>query len=477
MKSFGKKLALGAVMLGLATSLSAQSWVNGGANSNILFPSSMNTKVAIGLGNPQAPLHVQGDGDYSAFLENGKVSIGAGVPIDLLHLADHHNDRTWIRIENSDPGNQASVGLSVGGFNNNIPGWNGAVHAYFSAGYDVNNYIGTNWQNKAVSYTGSGTAGYEFHLSTENQTFAWTRKQGSGRQVDLAINSTGRVGVGTESPSAKLHVNGSLALTDGSQADGYVLVSDANGQADWRDPATVFSGNNNAPSCTTPVTFPVSGLNMCNTEVLETGSNGGDRLYIGSPGGSQPLTWGAYPTSDQGFRARTENYKSAQITYNPWTNKIVFDFTENVSSGVGSPVEFKKRILEISSGELTNNKPRIVMGGSSNNTTNHDDALLHVNGEAIARAVLVTDLNWSDFVFEDDYALRSLAEVEAFIEENGHLPDIPSAEEVEENGVSLGDMDARLLQKVEELTLYLIELEKDKAALVARLEQLENAAR
>ena len=63
--------------------------------------------------------------------------------------------------------------------------------------------------------------------------------------------------------------------------------------------------------------------------------------------------------------------------------------------------------------------------------------------------------------FEDKYKLSPLNEVEKFIKRNGHLPGIPSAAEVEKEGVELGSMDAKLLQKIEELTLYMIELKKE----------------
>ena len=89
------------------------------------------------------------------------------------------------------------------------------------------------------------------------------------------------------------------------------------------------------------------------------------------------------------------------------------------------------------------------------------DHKLSVNGTVGAKEVKVTSSGWSDFVFGPDYDLKSLDQVEDFIRENGHLPDIPSAEEVEENGISLGEMDARLLQKIEELTLYVIEQGKE----------------
>jgi hypothetical protein len=82
-------------------------------------------------------------------------------------------------------------------------------------------------------------------------------------------------------------------------------------------------------------------------------------------------------------------------------------------------------------------------------------------------------LNWSDFVFKSDYQLRSLKEVETFINENGHLPDIPSDEEVITNGVNVGEIQSKLLQKIEELTLYLIEMEKNNELLKNKVISLE----
>ncbi|MCS3868448.1 hypothetical protein J3D55_001364 [Chryseobacterium ginsenosidimutans] len=67
---------------------------------------------------------------------------------------------------------------------------------------------------------------------------------------------------------------------------------------------------------------------------------------------------------------------------------------------------------------------------------------------------------WADYVFKKDYQLRSLEEVEKHIVDKGHLPNIPSASEVEKDGINLGEMDAKLLEKIEELTLYSIEQNK-----------------
>ena len=74
---------------------------------------------------------------------------------------------------------------------------------------------------------------------------------------------------------------------------------------------------------------------------------------------------------------------------------------------------------------------------------------------------VATFSNWSDFVFYEDYDLPTLTEVENHIKEKGHLKDIPSAEEVAKDGFYLGAMDAKLLQKIEELTLYTIGQQKE----------------
>ena len=90
--------------------------------------------------------------------------------------------------------------------------------------------------------------------------------------------------------------------------------------------------------------------------------------------------------------------------------------------------------------------------------------LLSVNGSIRSKEVIV-NTGWSDYVFDDNYKLMSLKHLEQFINDNRHLPEIPSAKEVEANGISLGTMDARLLQKIEELTLYIIDLQKQIDAL------------
>ena len=95
--------------------------------------------------------------------------------------------------------------------------------------------------------------------------------------------------------------------------------------------------------------------------------------------------------------------------------------------------------------------------------------------------VNATALNVPDYVFSEEYRLRPLNEVQAFVEENGHLPGIPSAEEVAKSGLNMTDMQMLLLEKIEELTLYTLsqektikQMEQSMAMLTAELKAVED---
>ncbi|WP_217607274.1 hypothetical protein [Chitinophaga sp. GbtcB8] len=105
--------------------------------------------------------------------------------------------------------------------------------------------------------------------------------------------------------------------------------------------------------------------------------------------------------------------------------------------------------------------------------TTTPQAKLAVNGDIFAQKIKVTQTGWPDYIFGEDYALPSLAVVEKYINEHKHLPDIPAASAVEKDGLDVGDMNKKLLQKVEELTLYIISLNKKNEALEQRLSELE----
>tara|TARA_R110000796_G_scaffold250650_2_gene380108 strand:+ start:4600 stop:5529 length:930 start_codon:yes stop_codon:yes gene_type:complete len=107
-------------------------------------------------------------------------------------------------------------------------------------------------------------------------------------------------------------------------------------------------------------------------------------------------------------------------------------------------------------------------------TANPGNYKLAVNGDIHAREVKVDLVGWPDYVFKEDHDLPSLEEVEKHIREKGRLINIPSAKEVEENGIQLGEINKLLLEKIEELTLYILEQHKDLESKDSKIKSIEN---
>jgi hypothetical protein len=101
--------------------------------------------------------------------------------------------------------------------------------------------------------------------------------------------------------------------------------------------------------------------------------------------------------------------------------------------------------------------------------TNPNNFKLAVDGKIGCRSIRVETTAWADYVFDKAYKLKTLSELEAFVTANKHLPNVPSATEVEKDGFDMAVMDAKLLEKIEELSLYIIEQNK-------RIEALEQKA-
>lgn len=112
------------------------------------------------------------------------------------------------------------------------------------------------------------------------------------------------------------------------------------------------------------------------------------------------------------------------------------------------------------------------VGIGTTNLTATSGYKLAVDGGILCEEVkVISNVPSADYVFENGYNLRSLNEVEAFVNENKHLPDVPSAKEFKENGYKVGEMDNLLLQKIEELTLYIIEQQKQIDELKSKLNE------
>ncbi|CAH0277510.1 hypothetical protein SRABI27_04838 [Pedobacter sp. Bi27] len=123
---------------------------------------------------------------------------------------------------------------------------------------------------------------------------------------------------------------------------------------------------------------------------------------------------------------------------------------------------------------VTNNS--LVISGTNGNVgigTASLNEKFNVEGKIRAREIKVESAFWPDYVFEVNYPIISLKNLDLYIKENKHLPGMPSAKEVAANGIELGEMNKKLLEKIEELTLHLIEKDQKIDALIERVEVLE----
>ena len=195
-----------------------------------------------------------------------------------------------------------------------------------------------------------------------------------------------------------------------------------------------------------------------------------DDYHSRRPGGSSP------DNNNYGTLLSLNGYSShweSNIYFGASTKKMYFRTSTwsggTAENGVKGDFHEWRTLLDSKSDLKTNGNLKISGNGNhyiSNgklgigtvSTGNHK---LAVEGSIGAREIKVESNGWSDFVFYDNYNLPTLTEVENHIKQKGHLKDIPSAEEVEKNGIYLGEMDAKLLRKIEELTLYTIDQQKE----------------
>jgi len=275
---------------------------------------------------------------------------------------------------------------------------------------------------------------------------------GGGNAGRLFIAPNGRIGIGTTSPTKRLDItsenegiisiaNGNLSGA-GSRWDinvvpGNTFLLGRSGVAN--DLAIDGSGNVGIGTTSPQQKLHVAGTVKVGFYTFLTEPNGGLASVIGNNlyAGATNNTLVRQNNSDPG------NYIS--LTYN---RGIIFG--TGITSPAGSEVA-----------DNTNERMRIDLNGNVGIGTTSPQAKLAVNGDIFSKKIKVTQTGWPDYVFHHTYRLPSLMEVQEFIQNNNHLPGIPSAKEVEEKGLDLGDNQAALLKKIEELTLYIIEQEKE----------------
>jgi len=187
--------------------------------------------------------------------------------------------------------------------------------------------------------------------------------------------------------------------------------------------------------------------------------------------------WGAYFNFIAGWHDATGNgicnciiiwLRGGGTTYyyqsNYAVNPTIYDGIQNPLpyNEVNGPAHsFKTTIEDYATSSGIYQERNAYFGANVGIGTINPDSKLAVNGTIHSKEVKVDMNGWPDYVFKKGHDLPTLEEIEEQINKNGHLANIPSEEEVLKNGINLGEMNAKLLQKIEEMTLYMIEMKKE----------------
>jgi hypothetical protein len=286
--------------------------------------------------------------------------------------------------------------------------------------------------------------------------------------------NNGNVGIGTQSPIWPLTVNGAIALS--GDVDQILHLRPSNGHAGyvyWAESGVAERGILGFNAGSGDLIYRSGAYNFSSgTERFRITDAG--NVGIGTSSPRSLLTIRAMGTGISFSPGGAPYYGTLAFNRESQTGDI-FDnrgYAFQINNG-GTDTNLHFQIYRGDGGMITNNA--LVIGSNGNvgiNTPNPTDRF-SVNGKIRAHEIKVETANWPDYVFAKDYKLPSLAETEKHIQEKGHLPGIPSAEEVKNNGIDLGEMNAKLLQKIEELTLYLIEKDKTDKDQQLKIDQLQ----
>jgi len=321
----------------------------------------------------------------------------------------------------------------------------------------------------------------------------------------MTINAAGQVGIGLTNPNHLLHIaNGDLFV---ESSVGKIIFGYETGGSQWRLGTTgagadirwyTYNGTTETPmhyfhqngnmGIATGIPVPLARLDVkgagttssTNTFALRNsvgdtllrmrddgrmgiaynGTTYGRQVNIGGTGinfytANEVAFGGAVFPTDTSLVIWSNSNANNYLVLNPsWGNTGVGTYTPNAKFHVNGAIL------------VGSNSARIATGYA-----------VSIDGRLMSEeSTVLNSTSWPDYVFEQDYKLKPLEEVEKHINLNKHLPNIPPASVIEKEGIQLGDMSKRLMEKVEELTLYLIEMKKENKALEERLNKLEKKA-
>jgi hypothetical protein len=269
------------------------------------------------------------------------------------------------------------------------------------------------------------------------QSNSWTT---SGNNI--YNSNTGYVGINTANPNNTLEVNGTTRLGGGIDYSSTTVLSVAPGTIGFDAPGisggrfflSGSTGNVGIGTASPQFTLDVNGSSGFKGAVVLYGSNNGGQSNTDSPN----------------LIFQGTNYAGASMISAP--REETYGRRGFAISTHSDPSDTRNLVERF----------RITYLGNVGIGTTTPDQKLTVNGAIHAKEVIV-DLNIPapDYVFEKNYKLKSLDEINRYVTFNKHLPEIPSAKSMAKNGINVSELNMKLLQKVEELTLYLIDKDKE----------------
>ncbi len=325
-------------------------------------------------------------------------------------------------------------------------------------------------------------------------------------QADPKMTLMGNnVGIGTTTPNHRLHINGgdlfvqssSGLIRFGYQGSNEWQMATTGGGADLRwyttpdggttiTPRHYFSQNGNVGIGG----FSGPGIPLARLDVIGSGTTSGTnnlilrnsigdtllrmrddgRMGIGYNGTSYGRTMNLGGTGINFYTANEAAFGGAVFPTD--TSLVLWSNSGANNYLILQPSWGKTGIGTYSPNAKLHLNGNMLIGGTSLNPAT--GYTLSIDGKMICTEARVQlTASWPDYVFADDYQLPSLESVEKYVQQNKHLPNIPAAAEVEAQGFDLGDMNRKLLEKIEQLTLHLIEIKKENKALNERLTALE----